>query len=106
MPSAPKIAAGLVQIPKATRSGVTVSFSIASAVNTVGNGNPTLPMSCAKLDVVPAITHPIFVVPKNANSERPYADGKIVQREEYSDVRPNAPVDAQRFTPPAGKPPR
>jgi hypothetical protein len=32
-----------------------------------------------------------------------YSDGKIVQREEYSDVRPNAPVDAQRFTPPPAK---
>ena len=31
-----------------------------------------------------------------------YLDGKIIQREEYSDVRPNAPVDAGRFTPPAG----
>jgi hypothetical protein len=35
-----------------------------------------------------------------------YSDGKVVQREEYSDVRPNAPVDPQRFTPPAGKAPR
>ena len=32
-----------------------------------------------------------------------YSDGEIVQREEYSDVRPNAPVDAQRFTPPPAK---
>lgn len=35
-----------------------------------------------------------------------YSDGKIVQREEWSDVRPNAPVDPRRFTPPASKTPR
>jgi hypothetical protein len=35
-----------------------------------------------------------------------YSDGKVVQREEWSDVRPNAPVDPRRFTPPAAKAPR
>jgi hypothetical protein len=29
-------------------------------------------------------------------------DGKLVQREEYSDVRTNDPIDPQIFTPPAG----
>lgn len=39
-----------------------------------------------------------------AETVETYFDGKIVQREEYSDVRPNATVDPARFTPPAGKP--
>lgn len=30
-----------------------------------------------------------------------YADGKLVQREEYSDVRTNDPIDPKIFTPPA-----
>jgi hypothetical protein len=32
-----------------------------------------------------------------------YADGKLVQREEYSDVRTNGPIDPAIFTPPAGR---
>jgi outer membrane lipoprotein-sorting protein len=32
-----------------------------------------------------------------------YRDGKLVQREEYSDVRTNDPIDPQIFTPPAGR---
>lgn len=34
-----------------------------------------------------------------------YSDGKLMQHEEYRDVRPNAPVDPRRFTRPAAKPP-
>jgi hypothetical protein len=30
-----------------------------------------------------------------------YRDGKLVQREEYSDVRTNMPIDPQIFVPPA-----
>jgi hypothetical protein len=30
-----------------------------------------------------------------------YRDGKLVQREEYSDVRANMPIDPQIFVPPA-----
>lgn len=32
-----------------------------------------------------------------------YVDGKLVQREEYSDVRTNDPIDGRIFTPPAGR---
>lgn len=32
-----------------------------------------------------------------------YADGKLVQKEEYSDVRTNDPIDDQIFVPPAGR---
>ena len=32
-----------------------------------------------------------------------YRDGKLVQREEYSDVRTNDPIDPQIFAPPAGR---
>lgn len=32
-----------------------------------------------------------------------YRDGKLVQREEYSDVRTNDPIDPQLFAPPAGR---
>jgi outer membrane lipoprotein-sorting protein len=32
-----------------------------------------------------------------------YRDGKLVQREEYSDVRTNVPLDPQIFSPPAGR---
>jgi hypothetical protein len=31
-----------------------------------------------------------------------YLDGRIVQREDYSDVRPNAPVEPRQFTIPPG----
>jgi len=32
-----------------------------------------------------------------------YRDGKLVQREEYSDVRTNDPIDPAIFAPPAGR---
>ena len=32
-----------------------------------------------------------------------YSDGKLMQREEYSDVRTNIPVDPRIFSPPAGR---
>jgi outer membrane lipoprotein-sorting protein len=35
-----------------------------------------------------------------------YTDGKLTQKEEYSDVRVNPSIDPARFTPPAGRPAR